>query len=309
LMALACSALRTSSVTSVPLRASAINQTRRNERYLPDYRLPRNVRAAAGFDAIDAAELLLLAVPSHSVEGTCRLLRPRLRPGAAVLNLAKGLHPEFITMNTAIERELPDAQVGALKGPTFARPLLHGSPSGMTLALADAALQARVMALFAGSSAVLERWASVGDVEFVGGIKNVLAIAVGICDAIEENPNTRFLVIKEVINEAHALLVHFGFDPGVLLTYAGLGDLLMTGLNDTSRNRTLGLLIGRGFEFAHQVSGPVLEGRRSTSLLCSRLPPDGTGFPVVRALSAVFEQQLSPQQFHNRITGGRDTNA
>lgn len=281
--------------------ARAINVDRCNHRYLPDFRLPRRVRASTRAECVSDARVILLTVPSHSVLSTVRAIRPYLAPGACVLNLAKGLHAEYVTMDRALAVELPGVVIGSLKGPNFARPMLHGASSGMTLAVDHDGMRSEVADMFAGSTIQIEHWHGTGDVEFVSAMKNVLAIAMGICDAIEDNPNTRFMVVHKIINEARRLLRQFEYDADVLFTYAGFGDLLMTALNDTSRNRTLGLLIGRGFDFNHQESGPVLEGRRSTHLLCSRLR-DEDQLSIVKTLDAVFEGAMSPQEFHKSLT-------
>ena len=282
--------------------AASVNQDRRNARYLPDHKLPRALKASCDPAALARMETVLLAVPAHSIEAVCVQLRPHLRAGVRVVNMAKGLHPTLLTLNRAIAAALPEAEVGALKGPTFARPLIHGAPSGLTLAFENPASTQAVAALFEGSQIHIQPSPHLEGVEFISALKNVLAVTMGICDAIEDNPNTRFLVMQKILSEAHTLVQCFGFDPAVLFTYAGFGDLLMTALNDTSRNRTLGLLIGRGFELAISDNGPVLEGRRSVHLIEDHLNKMGEHRPLIRLLAGVFEHRISPQQFFDELT-------
>lgn len=283
--------------------AAELRAQRVNRRYLPDVRLPEGLGATTDLAVLDAAAVVFLAVPSHSIEATCRQHAARLQPGVRLVNLAKGLHAEGFTLDTVIARAVPQAVVAALKGPTFARPMLHGARSGMTLACADEVAAAELAALFVGSGVEVERWPSVADVECVSALKNVLAVMMGLCDAIEDSPNTRFLVLHKLIREARTLLRALGYDPDVLFTSAGFGDLLMTALNDTSRNRTLGLLLGRGFELAVTESGPVLEGRRSVRLIRARLAAKGgSPTPLVQALHEVFEGTRSPQDFFDGLT-------
>ena len=284
------------------VQAESINNNRRNLKYLPDFKLPRNLRASTQDSCLKDADVVFLAVPSLSVEKTCQQIRENLPRNACIVNLSKGLHSQHMTMNRAIAAILPDAVVGSLKGPNFARPLLHGLPSGMTLAMNSLPRRQAIAGLFKNSKIQIELWHNVDDVEFVSALKNVLAIAMGICDAIEENPNTRFLIMQKLINEARDLLSRLGFNKEVLFTYAGLGDLLMTALNDTSRNRTLGLLIGRGFELAVNETGPVLEGKRSVRLICERLGADAVQHAVINGLNAVFEHSMAPEKFFNLLT-------
>lgn len=286
-------------------QAASINTDRRNLKYLPDFRLPRNIRASTHNDCLRDAAAVFLAVPSHSIEQTCEQIKESLSPPTCVVNLAKGLHATHFTMNKAITSILPGTAVGSLKGPTFARPLVHEAPSGMTVAFDSPVNCETVLQLFKSSRVHVESWLGVEDIEFVSALKNVLAIAMGICDAIEDNANTRFLVIQKIINEARSLLQALGFNKDVLYTYAGLGDLLMTALNDTSRNRTLGLLLGRGFDLVVSENGPILEGKRSTHLICKKLGADLMQYEVINGLRAVFEHTLTPQEFFNALTQNR----
>lgn len=280
-----------------------INLRHCNSQYLPDTRLPDSLRATTDIaEALHLSPCVFLAVPSSSLGSIAEQLRPHLRPGTCVLNLAKGLHLETLTLDRLLARALPSQVIGALKGPNFARPLLHGAPSGMTLALSDPSLCGEVQALFRRTAVHTETWDDLSAIEFVSAIKNVFAVVMGICDAIEDNPNTRFMILKMIVSESHSLLDFFGFDPKVLFTYAGLGDMLMTAMNDTSRNRTLGLLIGRGFDFIQQVSGPVTEGKKAARLLRQRTDAARERFPLISAVDAIFDGQLAPQLFHRNIT-------
>lgn len=304
----AVSAVISSTVSRVTLlvrdidQMESINKHRCNTKYLPDYRLPKNCIATVNRDCIEKADAILLAVPARMVERVCHDIKPLLASQAIVINLAKGLHDRFLTLDAAMSHALPDVNIGSLKGPNFSRPLLFGYPSGMTLALKDPASLTAVTEVFNGSSIQIETWSCVADVEFVSALKNVLAIVMGISDAIEENPNTRFMVMQKMINEARSLLDIFGYDSDVLFTYAGLGDLLMTALNDVSRNRTLGLLVGRGFEFASAANGPVLEGRRTIGLICAYLQKKKISHALMSGLEAVFSQSMSPQEYYKQLT-------
>jgi glycerol-3-phosphate dehydrogenase (NAD(P)+) len=313
--AIACSLAQTASTVTVlvrnPEQADSINNLRRNSQYLPDHKLPKKVRASTDPACVSESSAVFLATPAHSLEATCEKLRPHLSPQTTMVNLAKGLHAEYFTLDKALAAYLPGQGIATLKGPNFARPLLHGAPSGMTLAASLPEHAEAIKPLFKNSTVTLEEWSDLAAVEFISAAKNVLAIIMGICDATDDNPNTRFMVVQRILKEAHLLLETFSFHPGVLFTYAGCGDLLMTALNDSSRNRTLGLLIGRGFEFASSASGPVLEGRRTIGLINKRLQGSAQNqqagthasrHQLLLDLEQVFLQNLSPQAFFKKIT-------
>jgi glycerol-3-phosphate dehydrogenase (NAD(P)+) len=304
--AIACAIAQSTAEVTLLVRSrqqeESINLHRRNNKYLPDYKLPKRVKASTRRECLKRADVAFLALPAHSIEATCRTIAPLLKRNAIVVNLAKGLHDKDFTLDKAMSRILGNRHIGTMKGPTFARPMLQGAPSGMTLALNEPACAKDIHPLFRNSAVVIEDWHDMSAVEFISAAKNVLAIIMGISDATEDNPNTRFLVIQKILREAHLLLETFRFHPGVLYTFAGCGDLLMTSLCDSSRNRTLGLLIGRGFEFASSASGPVMEGRRTIGIITSRLHPERDQHPLLFALEAVFRNAMSPQEFFKTIT-------
>lgn len=284
-------------------QASSINTSKSNKKYLPDFRLPNKVNATTDIVSVAGADVVFLATPAGSIDKVCESIRHLLKETALVVNLAKGLHPECLTLDVLIRKMLPaTVTVAALKGPNFARPLIQGAPSGMTLAMSAQGCNKVIKNLFKSSVVTVEDWYDLSAVEFISAIKNVLAIVMGICDATEDNPNTRFMIVKKLFDEANFLLRSFGYDPSVMLTYAGCGDLLMTALNDTSRNRTLGLLIGRGFGFSNVDSGPITEGRRTVSMINNKMNDIGDRHDVFSSLEDVFKERLTPQEFFWRIT-------
>ena len=309
--ALACTVAHCAEVTILVRsedQATAINNEHRNIKYLPDFRISEKIQASCNFESVSSADVVFLATPAHSIDGICTEIKSHLRPNTIIVNLAKGLHIEHFTLDKAINHHLPGQIVASLKGPNFARPLLQGAPSGMTLAITQPERMNCVRQLFNKSAVSVEEWSDIGAVEFISAVKNVFATIMGICDATEDNPNTRFMVVQRLLKEASLLLETFGYHPGVLLTFAGCGDLLMTALNDSSRNRTLGLLIGRGFEFSTSGRGPVLEGRRTIGLINRRLTDSKEKHSMLFALEDVFEKKLSPQEFFRQLTQSRDCN-
>lgn len=283
-------------------QAESINLHRKNTKYLPDFKLPRKIKATVDLNSCQESDIIFLAVPTKALESTCIALRSIAKPGATIVNLSKGLHASHFTLDRLVAHHLPDNIFCALKGPTFARPLMFGAPAGMTLGCHDPKTISRVKAIFKSGPVNIEEWSNPTEIEFISAIKNVLAIIVGICDATEDNPNTRFLVVNKILREAHILLEAFELDLNVLFTYAGCGDLLMTALNDSSRNRTLGLLIGRGFDFRTGASGPLLEGQRTLHLILKHLASNNAEHLLLVGLDRVLRQELSPQEFFQLIT-------
>jgi glycerol-3-phosphate dehydrogenase (NAD(P)+) len=284
----------------------SINSERRNSEYLPEYKLPKRVKASTSRNCLGSADAVFLALPSHTIGSIGAIIGPHLNSTTIVVNLAKGLHARHLTLDKALAKALPNTTIASLKGPTFARPMMYGAPSAMTLAMNPTGRAEEIHRLFRHSAMAIEDWPDIGSVEFISAAKNVFAIIQGICDAIDDNPNTKFLVMQKILAGADRLLRALSFDPQVLFTYAGCGDLLMTSLSDSSRNRTLGLLMGRSFALPVATTGPLLEGQRSINIITSRLKHDRDAHPLIFALQAVFEGKVSPQQFFRQLTRSSD---
>lgn len=282
-------------------QARLLNRERCNRRHFPDFTLAPNVQASVDATVLREADIIFLAVPSHVLRDVCNGLAAHVGPQALIVNLAKGLDPEHFTLDRLLGTYFDAHRVGALKGPTFARPLLQGAFSGMTCAFPDPAAAARIAALFAGSAVAVELWPRVDDVEFVSAIKNIYAIAQGICDSIDESSNTRFLFMTKVLAEFSRLVAALGFSPGVVFTFAGVGDLLMTATMNTSRNRTLGFLIGRGFTLARPADGPVIEGINSVRQVLRHLG-SATDFAILTGIRDVLSGGRPPSVFIDEMT-------
>ncbi len=308
--AMSCALAQSCSEVTLLVRSKtqerSINNERRNSEYLPEYKLPKKVKASTRRDCLGSADAVFLALPSYTIGSIGRVIGPHLKSNAIVVNLAKGLHAQHLTLDKALAEALPGATIASLKGPTFARPMMYGAASGMTLAMSPTGRAAEIHRMFRHSAMAIEDWPDIGSVEFISAAKNVFAIIQGICDAIDDNPNTRFLVMQKVLAAADRLLQALSFDPQVLFTYAGCGDLLMTSLSDSSRNRTLGLLMGRSFVLPVASTGPLLEGQRSIDIITSRLEHDRDTHPLIFALLAVFKGEVSPQQFFRELTRSAD---
>lgn len=284
------------------IQADSINQKRKNTKYLPDFKLPKKLKATVDINSCNEADIIFLAVPTKALESTCIALKSIIKSDAIIVNLSKGLHTDHFTLDRLVSHHLPENVFCSLKGPTFARPLMFGAPAGMTLGCHDPNVIAQVKSIFRTGPVSIEEWSNPTEIEFISAIKNVLAIIVGICDATEDNPNTRFLVVNKIFREANLLLKAFRFETQTLFTYAGCGDLLMTALNDSSRNRTLGLLIGRGFDFRSSSSGPLMEGHRTLQLILKHLETINSKHSLLIDLDRVLKEELSPQEFFQLIT-------
>jgi len=282
-----------------PAQAAAIDAQRRNARYLPEVELPSNlvVTHDAG-TALAGADLVLVATP---VAGMREVLK-QIAAIPAVLPyvwLCKGFEQE----SGALPHEIAAAAgirapCGALSGPSFALEVARGLPCALTLAAADASFAASTAALLHGGRMRVYHSDDLVGVEIGGAVKNVLAIAVGICDGMQLGQNARAALITRGLAELARLGVALGGRAETVMGLTGAGDLILTATGDLSRNRRVGLELARGKPLAKIVAelGHVAEGVRSARATLVRAESCGVDMPITAAVDAVLEGRLDPPQ-------------
>jgi glycerol-3-phosphate dehydrogenase (NAD(P)+) len=281
--------------------ATSINRDHENPGYHPGVTLDRRISATTDAAEATGSAVAFWAVPSNAVESSMAAVAEACpRPPSHHVVLAKGLHERLQTLDQVAAELFAGTQVASLKGPTFSLPLLRGAPSGMTLGTADADVRDRVRDLFAGSTVVLDDHPSAADVELVSALKNVYAVALGIIASYDDAENTLYTAVVRILKELRALIDAMGHSTTVLDTYCGVGDLLLTGLSDRSRNRTLGVMIGKGFGLATS-GGVLVEGRRTADVAWGLVEDDA--FVVLRLTRAALRGELSGAQFIDRFFG------
>jgi len=284
-----------------PEQARAIASARCNQRYLPEIELPAAVAAGADWrQATDGAELALVATP---VAGLRDVLARMTRP-LPFLWLCKGfeqvsaLLPHEIVAGSGVT-----APSGALSGPSFALEVARGLPCALTLASSDATFSARAAALLHGGRLRIYTSDDVLGVEIGGAVKNVLAIAVGICDGLQLGENARAALVTRGLAELARLGVVLGARAETVMGLTGAGDLVLTATGGLSRNRRVGLELARGRPLAEIVAtlGHVAEGVRSARATLERAKPTGIELPITSAVADVLEGRLTPPQAVERL--------
>jgi glycerol-3-phosphate dehydrogenase (NAD(P)+) len=279
-----------------PAQARRIASARRNERYLPEIELPAEVAVTADWPAaLAGAELALVATP---VSGLAEVLG-RMSAPVPFLWLCKGFDqatgklPHEIAAASGVR-----APCGALSGPSFALEVARGLPCALTLASADAAFAAAAAGELHGARLRIYTSDDVLGVEIGGAVKNVLAIAVGICDGLALGLNARAALITRGLAELARLGVALGARAETVMGLTGAGDLILTATGELSRNRRVGLELARGKPLAAIVAdlGHVAEGVRSARATLERARGLGIDLPITTAVNAVLEGRMTPPQ-------------
>jgi glycerol-3-phosphate dehydrogenase (NAD(P)+) len=278
-------------------QARSLASEHRNARYLPEIALPEALHLEESFDrALLGAELIIAATPVAGL----RDLLGKLKGGTVPLVwLCKGFEGD----SAALPHEIVAAcglraPSGALSGPSFALEVARGLPCALTLASADAAFAARVAAQLHGGRLRVYHSDDVVGVEIGGAVKNVLAIAVGICDGLGLGQNARAALVTRGLAELARLGVALGGRAETVMGLTGAGDLILTATGDLSRNRRVGLELARGKPLATIIAalGHVAEGVSSAQATLARSKSCSVEMPIASAVNAVLQGRLTPPQ-------------
>jgi glycerol-3-phosphate dehydrogenase (NAD(P)+) len=286
-------------------RVLQLREQRVNERYLPAIVLPPSIVVTA--ELAEAARfaaggLLALATPTAALRPTLRALReqPRL---PALLWLCKGFERDSRMLPHEIAAdELPGHESGPLSGPSFAGEVARGLPTALTVA-GNEEFCALVTRALHGNGLRIYSTRDVIGVEVGGAVKNVMAIATGIADALGLGNNARAALITRGLAETSRLGVALGGYGGTFTGLTGLGDLILTCTGEQSRNRRIGLALGRGVELQHALAGlgHVAEGVWSAPATALRARDAGVDMPITEAVCAVLDGRLSPRAALERL--------
>lgn len=287
-------------------QSAAIRRDRENRRYLPGIPLPERLDVTASLvDAVTYARhgLLILATPTDALRGVLHALRAT-SDLPSIVWLCKGLEKTSGRLaHEVVHEELgPDCQAGPLSGPSFAQEVARGLPTALTVAGTASFCDGVTEALHGGALRVYSSDDVIG-VEVGGAVKNVLAIATGICDALELGLNARAALITRGLAEMTRLGCAMGAKPDTFMGLTGVGDLILTATGDLSRNRRIGLELGRGVakEAALARLGHVAEGVHSAHAVRERARDCGVEMPITEAVCAVLDGVLSPSQALDRL--------
>jgi len=279
-----------------------VSRNHRNERYLPGVVLAPGLHATGDIArALEGAELVVMAVPSHAVRPVMIEAKRHVHAGTPIVCVAKGIELDtLMTMSEVLEDVLPvplHPYVAVLSGPSFAKEVAKGLPTAVTVAARWERIAKQVQEAF--HTKTFRPYTS-GDVvgcEIGGCVKNVVAIAAGISDGFGFGANALAALITRGLAEISRLAVRKGANPLTLSGLSGLGDLVLTCSSDLSRNRTVGrgLAAGKTADQIQQELGQVAEGvrnARSARELARRL---GVDMPITEMVYRVLYENLPPR--------------
>jgi glycerol-3-phosphate dehydrogenase (NAD(P)+) len=276
--------------------AESVLAHRENRRFLPGIPLHPELRATTNLDqACVGAELVLFASPSHVLRQVAAQASRWIPETARLVVATKGIERERLALMTdVVAEEVPRRAIVALSGPSFAIEVAQHLPTAIVAASADADAARVTQQTFSTSAFRVYTQRDVIGVELGGALKNVMAVATGIADGLQLGFNARAALITRGLAEMTRLGVKLGADPATFAGLAGVGDLVLTCTGSHSRNRSVGIEIGRGATLHEVLQGreTVAEGVTTTESAKQLAAREGVEMPIVNAAHRVlFEKQ------------------
>jgi glycerol-3-phosphate dehydrogenase (NAD(P)+) len=273
----------------------ALSARRMNDIYLPGFELPAEVEITGSLEkALAGAGIVLGVMPSAHARQLYRAMLPFIEPNSNFVSATKGLEPDThsrISEVIAKEMEMDSAsRIAVLSGPSFAREVAAGDPTAVVLASADAKLASEVQEEFSGPRFRLYTNEDVIGTEIAGAVKNVIAIAAGICTGLELGTNAVAALVTRGLAEMTRLAVALGGHRETLSGLAGVGDLILTATGELSRNRSVGIELGKGREL-NEILGStrrVAEGVGSAAATLELARRAGVEMPITEQVQAIL---------------------
>ena len=276
-----------------------------NERFLPDFRLPDSVQATNDIShALERADVVVSVMPSQHCRSLFERIAPNVRPETLFVSCTKGLEDGTLLRMTEVIVDVLRARkftprVGALSGPSFAREVARGDPTAVTVASLDNDLASAVQDAFNDSRFRVYTNNDVIGVELGGALKNIIAIAAGVCAGLGLGHNSVAALITRGLAEIARLTVACGGRLDTMAGLAGLGDLVLTCTGDLSRNRSVGVELGKGRGLPDIIAGmhgTVAEGVFTTKAAVGLARKKSVEMPITEQMYAILEDGKPPQQ-------------
>ena len=288
--------------------AARMRETRENDVYLPGCRLPRHVEVVSQLAAaLDGAEIVLSAIPSHLVRSLYQQMLPFLQESVVFVSATKGLeNGTLLRMSEVIQAVLQarmPPRVAVISGPTFAFEVARFEPTALVVASTDSALAECVQAAFSGPTFRLYANLDTIGVEVGGSVKNVVAIGAGVVHGLGLGHNAMAALVTRGLAEITRLAVAMGGTAQTLAGLAGLGDLVLTCSGDLSRNRMVGVELAHGRKLEEIVGSMkmVAEGIKTTNAVADLARRHSVEMPISEQMLQMLHSQASPREAIQRL--------
>jgi glycerol-3-phosphate dehydrogenase (NAD(P)+) len=283
--------------------AGRMSQSRVNDIFLPDFRLPENIHVVTDLaTALKGVDIVLGVMPSHHARGIYAAMLPHLTPSMILVSATKGLEQgSLLRMSEVIDHTIQPKftpRVAVLSGPTFAREVAAGNPTAVVVASSNPEVARCVQEAFSGPSFRLYTNADPAGVEVGAALKNVIAIGAGICEGLNLGHNPTAALITRGLAEITRLAIAMGGQAKTLAGLAGLGDLVLTCSGDLSRNRYVGKELGTGRSLGEILGSMrmVAEGVETCASAVALGEKLDVDLPIIQQMHTVMSGRKSPRE-------------
>ncbi len=283
-----------------PEHAAEMERTHQNSRYLPGFALPAGIAFTSSLpELVQRAQILLSVTPSVNLPETIAAIAPLLQGEHVYISASKGIEDGTHRLMSEAVAAVSPVRFAALGGPSFAKEVAAGLPTAVTLACTHAELAQNLQGDFSSESLRVYTNNDVVGVEIGGALKNVIALAAGVVAGLELGSNAAAALITRGMAEITRLAVACGAQPETLAGLAGYGDLVLTCTGSLSRNRTVGVELGRGRrlpDILASLNGRVAEGVRCTGAALGLAQLHGVELPITQQVNAILHEGLAPRE-------------
>ncbi len=282
--------------------AESMNETAENADYLPDIRLPYGLRATADPEvAVEDAEVVIMAVPSHGFREVFSKIAPAIPPQTPLLSLVKGIeqgsNQSMTQVIAAVDGNRDPRLVGVLTGPNLAREVAIGQPAAAVIGMRDEASAMAVQAALMDPTFRIYTNTDVVGCELAGALKNVMALAAGMARGLGFGQNTLAALITRALAELTRLGTAMGGRAKTFAGLAGMGDLIATCQSDQSRNNRVGMALARGKKLDAIINemNMVAEGVKTVTPVLELAAEHGVETPIASQVSQVLHHGVHPR--------------
>lgn len=277
--------------------ADEIKKTRINKIYLPEVFLPENITVSHQIDfVLNKARYILNVVPSQYVRGIFKEIYPFMAKEAVIINASKGIERGTLMTVSSVIKELTGHEVAALSGPSFAKEVIKNLPTAVTLATERRGTGFLLQEVFNTNTFRVYTHNDILGVEIGGALKNVIAIASGICDSLSLGNNARASLITRGLAEITRLGVVMGAEDKTFSGLSGIGDLVLTCTSTLSRNYSLGIKLGQGMKLNDvlEKTTSVIEGVATAESAFELSRKYNVEMPIVEQVYKIIYEEKDP---------------
>lgn len=277
-----------------------LEKDRCNEKLIPNFKISSKIKITTDIsETISDKDLLIIAIPAAFIDDLCKSMKPYIKDNH-ILIATKGIEQETgLFINEIVEKNLQTKNIAVISGPTFAIDLVTKMPAGLTLATKNETTKQLVLQALQNNYIKLRTTTDIIGVEICGSIKNVIALSSGMLEGLKANDSTKAMLLTEAIHDMETILDSFACEKRTVLTYAGMGDLLLTCTSTKSRNFTFGKLLGSkksSEEIKSYLQTTTVEGYYTVVSIYKLLKDKKISIPIIDLIYDIAVKGENPEK-------------